>query len=115
MIVRHPSGFIKPLPVVESVRTVIKHDGYRLMVRRDGERVCCFLVTIGVAESQQTASPSTSGILVSGRLGPKSNQSLSLLVAIDAPRQPVVFKATGHFLAIFEKSTVAVKAHNFCA
>ena len=47
---RHPSGFIEPClpskvarpPVRSSWVHEIKHDGYRLMVRRDGERVRCF-------------------------------------------------------------------------
>ena len=49
MIVRRPSGFIKPcLPSKVSRPPTgslwvheIKHDGYRLMVRRDGARICC--------------------------------------------------------------------------
>ena len=47
MIVQRPSGFIEPcLPLEGGATTVrptwvheIKHDGYRLMVRRDGTRV----------------------------------------------------------------------------
>ena len=45
MIVQRPSGFIQPcLPVEGGPLWVheIKHDGYRLMVRRDGSRVRCF-------------------------------------------------------------------------
>jgi ATP-dependent DNA ligase len=50
MIVRRPSGFIEPCqpskvdrpPSGPSWVHEIKHDGYRLMVRRDGERVRCF-------------------------------------------------------------------------
>ena len=50
MIERRPSGFIKPClpskgsrpPTGELWVHEIKHDGYRLMVRRDGERVRCF-------------------------------------------------------------------------
>jgi ATP-dependent DNA ligase len=50
MIVRHPSGFIAPCQPSKASRPPsgpdwvheIKHDGYRLMVRRDGERVRCF-------------------------------------------------------------------------
>jgi bifunctional non-homologous end joining protein LigD len=44
------SGFIKPCLLSKVARLPsgpfwvheIKHDGYRLMVRRDGSRVCCF-------------------------------------------------------------------------
>ena len=50
MIVRHPSGFIEPCLPSKAERPPsgplwvheIKHDGYRLMVRRDGARVRCF-------------------------------------------------------------------------
>jgi ATP-dependent DNA ligase len=50
MIVPRPSGFIKPCLPSKAVRPPsgplwvheIKHDGYRLMVRRDGARVRCF-------------------------------------------------------------------------
>jgi ATP-dependent DNA ligase len=50
MIVRRPSGFIEPCQPSKVARPPsgplwvhgIKHDGYRLMVRRDGERVRCF-------------------------------------------------------------------------
>jgi len=50
MIVRHPSGFIGPCLPSKTDRPPsgplwvheIKHDGYRLMVRRDGTRVSCF-------------------------------------------------------------------------
>jgi ATP-dependent DNA ligase len=50
MIVRHPSGFIEPCLPSKAARPPsgplwvheIKHDGYRLMVRRDGSRVRCF-------------------------------------------------------------------------
>ena len=50
MIVRRPSGFIKPCLPSRAARPPsgplwvheIKHDGYRLMVRRDGARVRCF-------------------------------------------------------------------------
>ena len=49
-IVRHPSGFIEPCLPSKVARPPygplwvheIKHDGYRLMVRRDGSRVRCF-------------------------------------------------------------------------
>jgi bifunctional non-homologous end joining protein LigD len=45
-----PSGFIEPCQPSKATRPPsgppwvreIKHDGYRLMVRRDGERVRCF-------------------------------------------------------------------------
>jgi hypothetical protein len=48
-IVRHPSGFIEPCLPSKVARPPygplrvheIKHDGYRLMVRRDGSRVRC--------------------------------------------------------------------------
>jgi bifunctional non-homologous end joining protein LigD len=48
--VRHPSGFIAPClpskvdrpPTGPSWVHEIKHDGYRLMVRRDGDRVRCY-------------------------------------------------------------------------
>ena len=47
---RRPSGFIQPCLPSRAVRLPsgrlwvheIKHDGYRLMVRRDGPRVRCF-------------------------------------------------------------------------
>jgi ATP-dependent DNA ligase len=47
---RRPSGFIEPCLPSKVARPPsgplwvheIKHDGYRLMVRRDGERVRCF-------------------------------------------------------------------------
>jgi ATP-dependent DNA ligase len=47
---RHPRGFVAPclpsrvaLPPSGAARVhEIKHDGYRLMVRRDGARVRCF-------------------------------------------------------------------------
>jgi ATP-dependent DNA ligase len=47
---RHPSGFIEPCLPSKVARPPsgklwlheIKHDGYRLMVRRDGARVRCF-------------------------------------------------------------------------
>jgi bifunctional non-homologous end joining protein LigD len=47
---RRPSGFIEPCQPSKVTRPPsgplwvheIKHDGYRLMVRRDGSRVCCF-------------------------------------------------------------------------
>jgi len=50
MIVRHPSGFIEPCLPSKVARPPsgplwvheIKHDGYRLMLRRDGARVQCF-------------------------------------------------------------------------
>ena len=50
MIVRRPSGFIEPCQPSKVDRPPsgplwvheIKHDGYRLMVRRDGARVRCF-------------------------------------------------------------------------
>src|SRR3954471_16057222 len=50
MIMRHPSGFIEPCQPSKVARPPsgplwvheIKHDGYRLMVRRDGTRVHCF-------------------------------------------------------------------------
>ena len=50
MIVQRPSGFIQPCLPSKVVRPPsgpiwvheIKHDGYRLMVRRDGLRVRCF-------------------------------------------------------------------------
>ena len=50
MIVRRPSGFIEPCQPSKVAWPSsgplwvheIKHDGYRLMVRRDGERVRCF-------------------------------------------------------------------------
>ena len=50
MIVQRPSGFIKPCLPSKVSRPPsgslwvqeIKHDGYRLMVRRDGLRVRCF-------------------------------------------------------------------------
>jgi ATP-dependent DNA ligase len=47
MIVRRPSGFIEPCLPSKAARPPlwvheIKHDGYRLMVRRDGARVRCF-------------------------------------------------------------------------
>jgi bifunctional non-homologous end joining protein LigD len=50
MIVRRPCGFIEPCLPSKAVRPPfgplwvheIKHDGYRLMVRRDGARVRCF-------------------------------------------------------------------------
>jgi len=50
MIVRRPSGFIEPCLPSKVARPPsgplwvheIKHDGYRLIVRRDGLRVRCF-------------------------------------------------------------------------
>jgi hypothetical protein len=50
MIARRPSGFIEPCKPSKVARPPsgplwvheIKHDGYRLMVRRDGQRVRCF-------------------------------------------------------------------------
>jgi len=50
MITRHPSGFFEPCQPSKVARPPsgplwvheIKHDGYRLMVRRDGARVRCF-------------------------------------------------------------------------
>ena len=50
MIVRRPSGFIEPCLPSTAARPPsgplwvheFKHDGYRLMVRRDGSRVRCF-------------------------------------------------------------------------
>jgi bifunctional non-homologous end joining protein LigD len=50
MIVRRPTGFIEPCqPSKVAIPPSgplwvheIKHDGYRLMVRRDGARVRCF-------------------------------------------------------------------------
>jgi bifunctional non-homologous end joining protein LigD len=50
MSVRHPSGFIEPCLPSKVARPPsgplwvheIKHDGYRLMVRRDGSRIRCF-------------------------------------------------------------------------
>ena len=50
MMLRRPSGFIQPCLPSRAVRLPsgplwiheIKHDGYRLMVRRDGPRVRCF-------------------------------------------------------------------------
>ena len=50
MIARRPSGFIAPCLPSKVARPpsgplwvhAIKHDGYRLMVRRDGARVRCF-------------------------------------------------------------------------
>ena len=51
MIMRLPSGFIEPCQPSKVARPPsgplwvheIKHDGYRLMVRRDGSRVRCFI------------------------------------------------------------------------
>ena len=50
MMHRRPSGFIQPCLPSRAIRLPsgrlwvheIKHDGYRLMVRRDGPRVRCF-------------------------------------------------------------------------
>ena len=50
MIVQRPSGFIEPCQPSKVARPPssplwvheIKHDGYRLMVRSDGERIRCF-------------------------------------------------------------------------
>jgi hypothetical protein len=50
MVLQRPSGFIEPCLPSKAVRPPsgplwvheIKHDGYRLMVRRDGSRVRCF-------------------------------------------------------------------------
>ena len=50
MVLRRPSGFIEPCQPSKVARPPsgslwvheIKHDGYRLMVRRDGSRVRCF-------------------------------------------------------------------------
>ena len=50
MVLQRPSGFIEPCLPSKAVRPPsgplwvheIKHDGYRLMVRRDGARVRCF-------------------------------------------------------------------------
>jgi len=50
MVLRRPSGFIEPCQPSKVARPPsgplwvheIKHDGYRLMVRRDGARVRCF-------------------------------------------------------------------------
>jgi bifunctional non-homologous end joining protein LigD len=50
MTVRRPSGFIEPCQPSKTTRPPsgplwvheIKHDGYRVMVRRDGARVRCF-------------------------------------------------------------------------
>jgi ATP-dependent DNA ligase len=50
MVLQRPSGFIEPCLPSKAVRPPsgplwvheIKHDGYRLMVRRDGLRVRCF-------------------------------------------------------------------------
>jgi hypothetical protein len=50
MVMQRPSGFIEPCLPSKAVRPPtgplcvheIKHDGYRLMVRRDGLRVRCF-------------------------------------------------------------------------
>ena len=50
MIVRRPSGFVEPCLPSKAARPPsgplwvheIKHDGYRLMVRRDGAHVRCF-------------------------------------------------------------------------
>jgi bifunctional non-homologous end joining protein LigD len=50
MMVRRPSGFIAPCQPSKVAQPPsgplwvheIKHDGYRLMVRRDGSRVRCF-------------------------------------------------------------------------
>ena len=49
MMARGPSGFIDPCQPSKVARPPsgplwvheIKHDGYRLMVRRDGSRLCC--------------------------------------------------------------------------
>ena len=50
MVVQRPPGFIEPCQPSKAARPPsgslwvheIKHDGYRLMVRRDGARVRCF-------------------------------------------------------------------------
>ena len=50
MVLRRPSGFIEPCQPSKVARPPsgplwvheIKHDGYRLIVRRDGLRVRCF-------------------------------------------------------------------------
>ena len=50
MVLQRPSGFIKPCQPSKVARPPsgplwvheIKHDGYRLIVRRDGPRVRCF-------------------------------------------------------------------------
>ena len=50
MVLQHPSGFIEPCQPLKADRPPsgpswvheIKHDGYRLMLRRDGLRVRCF-------------------------------------------------------------------------
>ena len=50
MVLRRPSGFIEPCRPTKAAKrhpvrsgfTKNKHDGYRLMVRRDSSRVRCF-------------------------------------------------------------------------
>jgi bifunctional non-homologous end joining protein LigD len=50
VVLRRPSGFIEPCLPSKAVRPPsgplwvheIKHDGYQLMVRREGSRVRCF-------------------------------------------------------------------------
>ena len=50
MVLRRPSGFIEPCLPSKAAQPPsgplwiheIKHDGYRMMVRRDGSRVRCF-------------------------------------------------------------------------
>ena len=64
---RRPSGFIEPcLPSKATVPPSgplwvheIKHDGYRLMVRRDGARVRCFTRNgmIGLTASRLLSKP----------------------------------------------------------
>jgi ATP-dependent DNA ligase len=65
MIARRPSGFIKPCLPSKVARPPsgpiwvheIKHDGYRLMVRRDGSRVRCAKTGAGRIGEAFTAVP----------------------------------------------------------
>jgi bifunctional non-homologous end joining protein LigD len=83
MIVRRPSAFIEPCQPSKAARPPsgplwvheIKHDGYRLMVRRDGLRVrrftCCghdwadrFPAIVNAALRIKTTSPGVSSAAI---------------------------------------------------
>jgi ATP-dependent DNA ligase len=75
MVLRRPSGFIEPCLPSKVARPPsgplwvheIKHDGYRLMVRRDGARVRCFTTRNGHDIGPTASRPSLTPLAASRR------------------------------------------------
>ena len=98
MTVRRPSGFIEPCQPSKVARPPsgplwvheIKHDGYRLMVRRDGSRVRCF-----TRNGHDWADRFPAIVDAASRILP--DQSLHSAEAdVRPPRRKAEFNPTGH-------------------